>query len=62
MTKCNLCGSPQLNLYGYLGLNLVYCCRNCGNRFVETVEHVKESKLKVKAICKKMQKNQHRKN
>jgi len=52
-TKCNLCESSQLNLYGYLGLNLVYCCRNCGNRFVETVEDIKQSKIKVINLCRK---------
>ena len=52
-TKCNLCESSQLNLYGYLVLNLVYCCRNCGNRFVETVEDIKQSKIKVINLCRK---------
>ena len=50
---CNLCESNQLYLYGYLGLNLVYCCRNCGNRFVETVEDIKQSKIKVINLCRK---------
>lgn len=54
-TKCNLYESNQLYLYGYLGLNLVYCCRNCGNRFVETVEDIKQSKIKVINLCQKMQ-------
>jgi hypothetical protein len=49
--KCNLCESQQLDLYGYLGLNLVYQCRNCGNRFVETVEDIKKSKVMKK--CQK---------
>ena len=55
MTKCNLCGSDRLYLYGYLGLNLVYCCRSCGNRFVETVENIKEKRIKVISKCQKMQ-------
>lgn len=44
--KCNICSSSQLDLYGYLGLNLVYQCRNCGNRFVETVENVRKGKVR----------------
>jgi len=55
MTKCNLCESNQLYIYGYLGLNLVYCCRSCGNRFVETVEKIKEKRIKVIKKCQKMQ-------
>ncbi len=55
MTKCNLCESNQLYIYGYLGLNLVYCCRSCGNRFVETVEKIKEKRIKVISKCQKMQ-------
>jgi len=55
MTKCNLCESNQIYHYGYQGLNLVYCCRNCGNRFVETIEQIKQSKIKVKSRCQKMQ-------
>jgi len=42
---CNLCESKQLDLYGYMGLNLVYQCRNCGNKFVETVENEKKRKV-----------------
>ena len=54
MTKCDLCESNQLYLYGYLGLNLVYCCRTCGNRFVETVEQNNQSKIKVISKCQRM--------
>jgi len=55
MIKCSHCGSDRLYLYGYLGLNLVYCCRSCGNRFVETVEKIKEKRIKVIKKCQKMQ-------
>lgn len=55
MTKCNLCESDRLYLYGYQGLNLVYCCLSCGNRFVETVEKIKEKRIKVISKCQKMQ-------
>lgn len=58
--KCNLCESRQIDLYGYLGLNLVYQCRLCGNRFVETVEKIEEEKIKVKAYVKKRDKTRRR--
>lgn len=55
MTKCNFCASDRLYLYGYQGLNLVYCCRSCGNRFVETIEKIKEKRIKVISKCQKIQ-------
>jgi uncharacterized Zn finger protein len=54
MIICNLCESNQIALYGYSGLNLVYQCRNCGNRFVETVDKIRSSKVKVMCDVKKI--------
>ena len=34
--KCNLCEGTHLSICGFLGLNMVYRCRSCGNRFIET--------------------------
>jgi uncharacterized Zn finger protein len=54
MILCNLCESSQIALYGYSGLNLVYQCRNCGNRFVETIDKIRKSKVNVISDVKKI--------